>query len=940
MAGNDEKAEQTVGDLERGLTLELSDEIVQATSELFRLEDILADVCKEIQSSLRFEFVGIQLIRPEERIIETVYETGIMATWSGRARHYLEGDPNLRDIQADIALASPPRIEIISGWDKRFDRWIYNQFGHAQFARVFVPIVLVRDQKGGVHDDWFDHYRWEVLIDEEATEGRHTVIELHLSGLDHEGDEAAVEIIATVEAGYHTPGTHISVQTATALAKLVAERALQIRKALLPYLLETIAECARELVRAHAASMHFLRTPFQRRFVYEVCSGRLDRRYLEAHPPRESGLGEQAIRAKEPKILPDPFKGQPELELGNFNPQIFAEGIRAMAAFPFLVDQKEGVLYVYFDSRHQFTESEIDQLQLFVNRAVAVIRGAILYAQKCDMVRQLTTLQAIEWSLVSTAEGSDLLHQIAWNSLNLLAADIIIIYEYYEADKRFRISPYNEHRALASLIERGENIYPEIAGKLVAEQEMRKDVNEHSALASLIERGENIYPEGVLDNPILLSNPIYQREKIESSAGILIKVGKETVGLMFIGYRRPHSFLGEEKRIIDTLASSAAITIRNRRLLETLNEILTTLDQEKVLELIVKRAVEITGADLGAILLLDPIKQELVAKVSYAVNSRIDPAWTPVKIGEGIVGWVALHGQTALVSDVQADYRYNPDSSNVGSQLCVPLLNRDHRILGVHTVRSSQTATFNRRDQGILETLAKQAVLAIQNAMNQSQLTTAETMATLGVLASALFHRMGSDVGAIRDLAQDILEVSMDEAQSNAGKILSTAERISREVQRLQRWGPETLRPIDLCQAVLEAWDQVSIPSDINISQCINMPDNLPKVMGAEQQLMEVFVNLIQNAVDAMPAGGTLVVEGKELEGGRWVVVQVEDTGTGIAEENLEKIFQHAYSTKKTHIGFGLWWTRAYIGHLEGQISVESQLRKGTIFRVALPTHR
>jgi signal transduction histidine kinase len=83
--------------------------------------------------------------------------------------------------------------------------------------------------------------------------------------------------------------------------------------------------------------------------------------------------------------------------------------------------------------------------------------------------------------------------------------------------------------------------------------------------------------------------------------------------------------------------------------------------------------------------------------------------------------------------------------------------------------------------------------------------------------------------------------------------------------------------------------------------------------------------------------GGTLSIHGEERDGGRWVVVQVCDTGKGIAEENIDKIFQRGFSTKDDRgLGYGLWWTQTCVERLGGFLTVKSQSGAGTAFTMML----
>lgn len=772
---------------------------------------------------------------------------------------------------------------------------------------------------------------WEVVADEQSKEGRRIAIEMRLEDARAEEDDL-VEVIGTVEAGYLDPQAAIGVAEAIALARLVARQALDIHRALLPYVLEVIVERVMQIVRANAATLHFLHEPRRRRYVYQVGAGAKGQRLLRTNPLRKGGLGQQVIQAREPRYIPDPTQSHQDLK--RLNETIFEQGIRAIAAFPLIIGEREGVLYVYFEHEHRFTQDEIGWAQLLANRAVDAIRHATTYTQMRDRTRQLTTLHSIAHNLVTRPEETSLLRYIAGSALNILAADLVTINEYTESDKRFSVPP-------------------DIAGRLIDQKNIIADIDIHSAPTLLVERGTNIYEQQSAVNTILndFSRPRVSgkdasfviREKIASSAGILLKVSEEIVGVMFINYRRRHSFSEEEQRIIETLASSAAIAIKNRRLLSLSavdREIITTLDLGELLNLIVQRAVGITGADLGDIRQLDSVSQQLVVKARHPADAPIAVTLTGIRMGEGITGWVAAHCESLLVNDVPADARHKPYFPNAGSVLCVPLLNRDSRVLGVLTVGSNRLGAFNQRYRRMLEALANQAVIAIQNAENQERLVTARTMATLGDFAGLVVHKMQDDFSAIRVRAREIQRIEDDARKKElAAEIETLAAKVLQQTQSLMRGIPENLRAADIHGMISNALEQIDIPS--NIVRQVDFSETLLHVLWNEEQLTDVFMNLIRNAVEAMPFGGTLSISGEsvEQEGRYWIVVRVRDTGVGISEENLEHIFKRGYSTKGG-LGVGLWLSQAYIEQLDGQISVSSRLRKGTEFTVSLPAFK
>jgi len=122
-----------------------------------------------------------------------------------------------------------------------------------------------------------------------------------------------------------------------------------------------------------------------------------------------------------------------------------------------------------------------------------------------------------------------------------------------------------------------------------------------------------------------------------------------------------------------------------------------------------------------------------------------------------------------------------------------------------------------------------------------------------------------------------------------------------------------------------------------DVSVKTDLEDGLPDLLLIRDQLLQVFMNLILNAVDAMKSGGVLSI--KTLRDQAWVRVDFCDTGIGIPQENLEKIFGPFFTTKEVGQGSGLGLSVSYgiIENFKGRIEVESTAGKGSVFRVFLP---
>jgi len=663
----------------------------------------------------------------------------------------------------------------------------------------------------------------------------------------------------------------------------------------------------------------------------------------------EQGLGWQAIRERRPRCISS--------DLESFNSTAYQEGSRSYAAFPLLIDRNKqkvihqtttvttgseddstqeefepvvGVLYVHFKHEHEFTEDEIDRGKIFAKRAVTAILHAMTYQQVREQARQLAALHSVTQSISQIPENDDLLSHIAWNTLNVLAADVVTIYAYLQTEKQF-VTP------------------PAIAGRLKAQEEMGTKIYEGQIPFVLIQGGENIYAANAPEKANFKDSAFLQREDIKSVAGILLRVDEDVVGIMFINYRRQHTFSQEEKQIIKTLASSAATAVKNKRWSQTLSnierEIITTLETDQLLDLIVQRAVQITGADLGVIRQLEPISQTLIAQTRYPADEPVDQGLAHIRLDEGIAGRVAQERKPKLVNNVQTDRDYIPYFTDTRSDLTVPLLDKNSGVIGVLSVESRKKA-FTQKDLQKLEVLADLAVIAIQNAESRKKLATRETMATLGDWTSQFLHRMNSDIGALKVYLSDAIDSlpsnnsnNTEDVMNNIKDMQNLVQRISRNLGKMPAWKQEEIRSISIDQVISEALDQVEIPSQVSLQ--MELPPNLPKVLAGEQQLIGVFVNLIQNALDAMSNKGTLSIYGKKLqrETQVWTQIRISDTGSGIAKENQDRIFQRGFTTKseRGNMGFGLWWTKLKIEELGGQLDVSSNVGIGTKFTVILP---
>jgi PAS domain S-box-containing protein len=223
----------------------------------------------------------------------------------------------------------------------------------------------------------------------------------------------------------------------------------------------------------------------------------------------------------------------------------------------------------------------------------------------------------------------------------------------------------------------------------------------------------------------------------------------------------------------------------------------------------------------------------------------------------------------------------------------------------------------------------------------------ADKLRALGQLASGVAHDFNNSLAAILGRAQLILRrVKDEELIRSLGIIVTAAEDAAATVRRIQTFARKSvdseLESLDIGSLLRDAieitrtrWENEARAAGLNVDVTLNAEADL-FVRGNASELREVFVNLIVNAVDAMPGGGKLTIC-SQLKGGR-VSLRFADTGTGMKEEVRERVFEPFYTTKGVlGTGLGLAVSYGIIERHKGSISVESKPGKGTTFYIDLP---
>jgi two-component system NtrC family sensor kinase len=227
----------------------------------------------------------------------------------------------------------------------------------------------------------------------------------------------------------------------------------------------------------------------------------------------------------------------------------------------------------------------------------------------------------------------------------------------------------------------------------------------------------------------------------------------------------------------------------------------------------------------------------------------------------------------------------------------------------------------------------------------QEQLIQKEKLASVGQLAAGVAHEINNPLGSVL-LYADILrkETPEDNPQQRADleMILSEATRckvIVNDLLNFSRQNEVLAQETDLNAILRELAEEVSKQDLFRHVELIpGLEPDLPTIQADPLQLHQVFLNLMNNAAEAMPEGGRLILRTRKGPMNECVTAEVQDTGMGISEENMKRIFSPFFTTKPIGKGTGLGLAISYgiVKMHRGQISVQSQVGKGTTFTIVL----
>jgi signal transduction histidine kinase len=439
------------------------------------------------------------------------------------------------------------------------------------------------------------------------------------------------------------------------------------------------------------------------------------------------------------------------------------------------------------------------------------------------------------------------------------------------------------------------------------------------------------------------------------------------VGMLNVESRREDAFDQDDETMLALFAGQALIAIQNaqsytraelererfRQLYQVGAELgaVSTLDQLEDAYAMFLRSVCSQSHSRATLRRFNPLTEELW--VARAEGYPTDIPLVSNKLGEGLNGQVARTRQRLIVHDRDT---LPPGSVKVptilGRSVVIMPIQFREQYYGNLTLTHAEPNHFLDADVELFEGLAMQLALTIYRLevasaqqIMQQRVREAEAMSSIGEVAFELAHRLGNDLGLVRTNANQItrelaalgvdspvIAHKLNQIVQDVRKVLDLSRELRSEMGGLREDKTQQASTI-LVRELLEetSLSYPAFPKSIEVQ--IELAEDHMLVRGVYQQIANTLRNLFVNAVEAMHKGGVITLRARAS--GRYVAIQIEDTGPGIPTERHGDIFNLFYSSKGSS-GFGLWSARRNVLANGGELTVESQPGQ-TIFTLALP---
>ncbi len=436
---------------------------------------------------------------------------------------------------------------------------------------------------------------------------------------------------------------------------------------------------------------------------------------------------------------------------------------------------------------------------------------------------------------------------------------------------------------------------------------------------------------------------LWLREGIRSLVVIPMRSRGETFGVLAFYWGKTKHFSEEEIALGQAFAEQAAIAIRNAQIYADVRPMRDRL------ETLVENAGDaiVTLDSESKVLSWNPAAERIYGYSASEMVGQVPHALFPEERQSESLAIRERMKQGKILTLVETERRRKGGETFDAQITYSPLRDPRGEVTGYSVIIRDISET-KKMERELAQTNDELQRTVVELHLAQEVAIRSKKLASIGTLVAGVSHEILNPINnmsvTIQMLQREIVErtpenlsEALDSMQEEVGRVV----KISDNLLKFSRQKEPRAKPVELPHLMDQVIDLLSHETRLeNIEVVREYSPDLPKVRGDEDQLRQVFFNLIQNARDAMPSGGRLVLQTQVKNG--WVCTSVQDTGEGIPEEVREKVFDPFFSTKPEGKGTGLGLSVSYgiIEAHKGSLTVESKDKEGTTFRVELPAMR
>ncbi len=665
-------------------------------------------------------------------------------------------------------------------------------------------------------------------------------------------------------------------------------------------------------------------------------------------------LGNEVVRRRRPVIrgdcAPEPGRG--------------GAAYRAMAAVPLAVqDRVLGVLEVLHHAPREFTQEDVDFLEGLATQAALAIDNVRLLGQMQARLRETETLLELGQTVIPALDLAERMRLLARGASRAFGADTVGAYLADPAGTA--LVPVAGYRVPAAM--RDDLMRSTLS---ITDQPILEDAWEWRVPVTSLDMTSDPRVSAAL------------RARFPARAVVFapIVMQERPIGALFlVWWHRERVLSADELKLLGAICRHAGLFMENARLYaeatgraqeaqelaRQARSLTENLDAAEVGRRTAESARQLLGGVATSLRLLQPDETLTLVAASgdadWIVSGPI--ALTPP---HGLIARAALSRAPVSSSDVLAELQYSEaPRTRIAAQsslsaLAVPLQAKGE-VIGVLTIADRAGRVFGEREVALLTAFADQAAIALENSRlygdlrdalrraeeSQQRVVQGERLRALGELAGGVAHDFNNVLAIIVGRVEALMADADDPEQlRHLEVILKVASDAGTTVQRIQGFARKRLaRPaqsVDLNEVVDEVievtrsrWKDAAQARGVRYEMAVEHGE-IPRIAGEAAELREALTNLVFNALDAMPSGGTLRVTTRRDHDG--VVCLVRDNGIGMPDSVRRRVFDPFFTTKgERGTGLGLSVVYGIVTRHGGDIDVESRLGRGTTFTIRLP---